>query len=182
MSADPPSQSTSDSASSPITYDPTWYTWTRFFRILTNTATSHETQQYVHADSIAREAEVCRRCESWRQWLFAYSPVVRFMREHTEKLGGDLNAENVVCKRCVTMPESGTQLKKAAFHKDFGILLCANHLPTKGEQEDALTHEMVHAYDYLRFRYDERNLRHVACTEVGDAWEHGMRVGKEHEG
>lgn len=170
MSTDPTPPATPLESSPPIsstTYDPTWYTWSRFFRILTNTATSLETQQYVHADSIAREDEICKRCENWRQWLFDYSPVVRFMQEHTQKLGGDLNNDNVVCRRCVTLTEGGAQLKKAAFHKDFGILLCANHLPNKGEQEDAMAHEMVHAYDHLRFKYDENNLKHVACTEVG---------------
>ena len=148
------------------TYDPTWYTWSRFFGILTNTASNREAQEYIHADSIVREEHICKRCEDWRDWLFEYSPVVRFMREHTAKLGGDLNAKNVQCRRCDSLPAGAAQLKKAAFHKDFGILLCANHLPNKGEQEDTMAHEMVHAYDHLRFKYDEHNLRHVACTEV----------------
>ena len=159
-------QSGSPPPRSSTTYDPTWYTWSRFFRMLTNSASNLEIQQYVQADSITRETEICRRCENWRQWLFEYSPVIRFMREHTQKLGADLNEHNVVCRRCATLTEGGASLKKAAFHKDFGILLCANHLPNKGEQEDAMAHEMVHAYDYLRFKYDENNLRHAACTEV----------------
>jgi len=25
---------------------------------------------------------------------------------------------------------------------------------------------MVHAYDYMRFKYDKWNLKHMACTEV----------------
>ena len=145
------------------TYDPTWYTWSRFFSILTNTASNRQTQEYIHADSIAREAEICKRCESWRNWMFDYSPVVRFMQDKTSQLGGELNDKNVVCRRCDSL---STNAKKAAFHKDFGILLCANHFGNKGEQEDAMAHEMVHAYDYLRFRYDESNLRHAACTEV----------------
>jgi hypothetical protein len=33
--------------------------------------------------------------------------------------------------------------------------------------EDTLAHEMVHAYDHLRFKLDwDDNLRHAACTEV----------------
>ncbi|KAL9051663.1 MAG: hypothetical protein Q9162_005872 [Coniocarpon cinnabarinum] len=148
------------------TYDSTWYTWSRFFSILTSTATNRETQEYIHADAIAREEELCKRCEGWRDWLFEYSPVVRFMQEKTAMLGGELNDKNVVCRRCDSLGGGAAQLKKAAFSKDFGILLCANHLPNKGEQEDALAHEMVHAYDYMRFKYDETNLRHAACTEI----------------
>ena len=164
-----PQSSSSSPSSNPdrqATYDPSWYTWSRFFRILSNTASTRQTQEYIHADSIAREQEICTRCEKWRDWMFEYSPTVRFMREHCAKLGGDLNEDNVSCRRCETLGEGATQLKKAAFHRDFGILLCANHLPNKGEQEDAMAHEMVHAFDFLKFKYQEKNLKHVACTEI----------------
>ncbi len=32
--------------------------------------------------------------------------------------------------------------------------------------EDTIAHEMIHAYDHLRFKVDVANLRHAACTEV----------------
>jgi hypothetical protein len=33
--------------------------------------------------------------------------------------------------------------------------------------EDTMAHEMVHAYDHLRFKVNwTDNLRHAACTEV----------------
>jgi inner membrane protease ATP23 len=34
--------------------------------------------------------------------------------------------------------------------------------------EDTMAHEMVHAYDHLRFKvdWDAQDLRHVACAEV----------------
>lgn len=47
-----------------------------------------------------------------------------------------------------------------------GIVLCANHLRDRKTTEDVLSHEMVHAYDYMRFKYDKWNLKHMACTEV----------------
>ena len=31
---------------------------------------------------------------------------------------------------------------------------------------DVLTHELIHAYDFARVKYDVNNLRHLACTEV----------------
>lgn len=32
--------------------------------------------------------------------------------------------------------------------------------------EDTLAHEMIHAYDHVRFKVDHSNLRHMACTEI----------------
>lgn len=37
----------------------------------------------------------------------------------------------------------------------------------QGHLEDTMAHEMVHAYDHLRFKVNwTDNLRHAACTEV----------------
>lgn len=39
----------------------------------------------------------------------------------------------------------------------------------QGHLEDTMAHEMVHAYDHLRFKLDwDSDLRHAACTEVCD--------------
>ena len=46
-------------------------------------------------------------------------------------------------------------------------MLCANEMKDQGHLEDTMAHEMVHAYDHLRFKVDwTDNLRHAACTEV----------------
>ena len=54
------------------------------------------------------------------------------------------------------------------FDAKYGIKLCANYLETKSQLEDTMAHEMVHAYDHLRFKvdWDAEDLTHVACTEV----------------
>lgn len=37
----------------------------------------------------------------------------------------------------------------------------------QGHLEDTMAHEMVHAFDHLRFKVNwTDNLRHAACTEV----------------
>jgi len=84
---------------------------------------------------------------------------VRFMREQINELGSDINSTNVRCKRCTTRQSGG-------FDSEYGILLCANEMRNKGHVEDTMAHEMVHAYDHLRFKVDRWNLRHAACTEV----------------
>ena len=32
--------------------------------------------------------------------------------------------------------------------------------------ESTLAHEMVHAFDHCRFKFDYKNLKHIACSEV----------------
>lgn len=49
----------------------------------------------------------------------------------------------------------------------YGIQLCANEMRSQSHLEDTLAHEMVHAYDHMRFKLNwDDNLRHAACAEV----------------
>jgi hypothetical protein len=51
-----------------------------------------------------------------------------------------------------------------------GILLCQNRFMSKKHMEDAMAHELVHAWDTRRFKVKEddwgKDLRAHACTEV----------------
>lgn len=145
-------------------HDESWYTWSSFFSILTGRASQDEMRKYFHVRGLKHEAADCARCDERRDWLLEYSPVVRFMREQVEKMGGEFDKSNISCKRCDTMAGNGPSA--GMFSSDNGITLCANHLRNRGHQEDVMAHEMVHAYDFLRFKYDKNNLRHYACTEV----------------
>ena len=89
-------------------------------------------------------------------------PIVTFLRQQIRDLGqgADINSTNVRCKRCTTQQTGG-------FDSDYGILLCANELVGRRRVEDSMAHEMVHAYDHMRFKVDRWNLKHQACTEVG---------------
>lgn len=88
-----------------------------------------------------------------------YSPSVIFMLDHVNKLGGNLSTKNIKCDTC-------DDLKGGGFHPELGILLCSNWIRDKWQLEDILTHELVHAYDYLKFQVDLSNLKHHACTEI----------------
>ena len=88
-------------------------------------------------------------------------PVIRFLSDSIRPLGSSIASSNIHCRRC-------TQRKGGGFDPEYGILLCANELKSRDNLEDTLAHEMVHAYDHLRFKVDwASNLRHAACTEVG---------------
>lgn len=100
-------------------------------------------------------------CERWRDDLLKTSPVVVFMNQEIAALGGDVGKHNIRCRTC-------PQASQGGFDSDFGIKICANHVETKSKMEDAMAHEMVHAYDILRFRtlLDQTSLKHAACSEV----------------
>lgn len=54
------------------------------------------------------------------------------------------------------------------FNPEAGILICANQMRDRKHLEDTMAHEMVHAWDQLRWKVDmEGDLRHAACSEVG---------------
>lgn len=139
--------------------DPSFYNWRTFFSILAGQATPDDRRAYFLARDTLNEDRDIARVEAHRDWLFTNSPIVRFMREEVQKLGGDIGPHNVRCRRCTTAQGGGID-------QDYGVLICANHMRNRGHVEDTLAHEMVHAYDYLRFKVDRWNLRHQACTEV----------------
>lgn len=155
--ADGPPPSTD--ASRAVQPDPAYYTWSTWFSILTGSASQEATQKYWLTRDVANEERDCKRCDEWKETFFKRSPVIRFMREEINKFGHDVNTENVRCRRCTTRQGGG-------FDRNYGILLCANHLMDKSHAEDTLAHEMVHAYDHLRFDVKDHDLRHQACTEV----------------
>jgi len=151
----------SASASASPNDDPfTYYTWSTFFAALSGQATPHERVQYFRARDIANEESDVKRISSHVDYLYTYSPLIRFMREEIQKLGHDVPPSVVRCRRCEGSSAGG------GFNPDHGILLCSNYMKSRGHVEDTLAHEMVHVYDHLRWKFDKLDLRHAACTEV----------------
>lgn len=162
-------------------YDPN-SPWTNYFNILTNRMNDTGKDEFREAAYIRNEERDCKRCDEWRDYLFKYSPIIRFMSKNIEALNGKLDAENVQCKRCPTRvemvkevgddgKETGKLVQRrirqgGGFSPDHGIMVCANEMRSQGHLEDTLAHEMVHAWDHLRFKVDWADLRHAACTEV----------------
>ncbi|KAI9773592.1 MAG: Mitochondrial inner membrane protease atp23 [Geoglossum simile] len=133
--------------------------WRNVFSILTGQMTPEGKEQFRLARDLRNEEADCQRCEKQRDYLFKYSPIIRFMRERITELNGDLNSTNVRCRRCPVRQAGG-------FSPDHGIQICANEMRSQGHLEDTLAHEMMHAYDHLRFKVDWADLRHAACTEI----------------
>ncbi|KAI9888877.1 MAG: Mitochondrial inner membrane protease atp23 [Vezdaea aestivalis] len=119
--------------------------------------------------SLRNQASDIARCEKQRDYLFKYSPIIRFMREQIASLGGEIDEKNVVCETCWAVPRQGRQ--GGGFDPRYGIRLCANEKLSRGWMEDTLTHEMVHAWDHLRWQVDwlgegKTGLRQAACAEI----------------
>lgn len=152
------------SRTSTSTADPSIYTWSTFFSILSGQATPSTRDAYFNARDTLNEESDCRRCDKQKSWLFANSPVIRFLQSEIALLGPEngeasITEKNVRCKRCTAAQSGG-------FDPEYGILLCANKFRNKGHLEDTLAHEMVHAYDHMRFKLDPLELRHAACMEI----------------
>jgi inner membrane protease ATP23 len=173
-----PSASISPAANDPTKtgYDPN-RPWSNIFNILSNRMTPVGQFHYREDSYIKNEARDCANCEEWRDWCFKYSPTIIFLQKNIRDLNGDLNASNVRCRRApariesVEKDENGEERIKVyrqggGFSPDHGILLCANELRDRKHLEDTFAHEMVHAWDHLRWKVDWADLRHAACTEV----------------
>jgi len=164
-----PSNSSSDPTNNPqeTGYDPN-ARWTNYWNILTGRMTPAGQLAFREDAYIRNEAADCKRCDEWRDWCFQYSPTVIFLKKNIEALNGDLNATNVRCRRCPTRRDEEGKLHRqgGGFSPDHGILICANEMRDRKHLEDTLAHEMVHAWDHLRWKVDWADLRHAACTEV----------------
>ncbi|KAI1500594.1 peptidase M76 family-domain-containing protein [Biscogniauxia marginata] len=152
-------------------FDPQTQWWVNYFKILTGKVTPEGVFHYREWRYRVHEERDCARCEEFRDWAFANSPTVRFLREKVADLNGNLDAGNVVCRRCpARLTEDGAVHRQSGgFSPDHGILLCANGFRDRLHLEDTLAHEMVHAWDHLRWKVDwagDKDLKHAACTEV----------------
>ncbi|KAI0480685.1 peptidase M76 family-domain-containing protein [Xylariaceae sp. FL0804] len=152
-------------------FDPQTSLWVNVFKALTGQIDQEGQYHMIEKWSRDNERKHCGQCEAWRDWNLQHSPTVRFLREQSEALGGRLDADNIRCRRCpAVMLEDGTvQRATGAFSPDHGVLLCANLLRDRKTLEDTLAHEMVHAWDHLRWKVkwtDDPTLRHAACTEI----------------
>ncbi|KAI1212489.1 peptidase M76 family-domain-containing protein [Annulohypoxylon truncatum] len=152
-------------------FDPKTAWWINYFKILTGSMTKEGMFHYRESRYREHEARDCARCEEYRDWAFAHSPTVRFLREKARALNGELDASNVLCRRCPTRLTEDGEVHRVGggFHPDHGILICANEVRNRHHLEDTLAHEMVHAWDHLRWKVDwmgDKDLKHAACTEI----------------
>ncbi|KAI1191141.1 peptidase M76 family-domain-containing protein [Nemania serpens] len=152
-------------------FDPQTKWWINYFKILTGSVTPEGVFHYRESRYVANEERDCKTCEKWRDWVLQHSPTVVFLRQKIAALNGNIDASNVVCARCpARLTEDGqVHRQSGGFSPDSGILICSNEISSRSHMEDTLAHEMVHAWDHLRWKMDwvgDKNLKHAACTEI----------------
>lgn len=153
-------------------FDPETKWWINYFKILTGSVTDEGVFHYRESRYRANEERDCKRCDDFRDSALKNSPTVVFMLNKIRDLGGNLDSSNILCRRCpARLTEDGqVHRQSGGFSPDHGILICANEVRDRKHLEDTLSHEMVHAWDHLRYKVDwmgDLDLKHAACTEVG---------------
>mmetsp|Transcript_37462 Transcript_37462/g.38147 ORF Transcript_37462/g.38147 Transcript_37462/m.38147 type:complete len:176 (-) Transcript_37462:476-1003(-) len=84
--------------------------------------------------------------------------------------GGDADAIKIQCRSCSILGPEGRA--KALIEKNpIQIILCKNRLFSHKDMQRALTHELVHLYDYSRKRCDFTSCDGLAYSEVRAARE-----------
>ncbi|KAJ8122568.1 hypothetical protein ONZ43_g1272 [Nemania bipapillata] len=153
-------------------FDPKMKWWMNYFKIITGSVTPEGVFHYREWRYKVHEERDCKTCEKWRDWALQHSPTVVFMRQKIEALNGKLDSSNIICARCpARLTEDGqVHYQSGGFDPNSGILICSNSIASQSHLEDTLAHEMVHAWDHLRWKMDwvgDKDLKHAACTEVG---------------
>jgi len=88
------------------------------------------------------------------------SPFVRFMMEAMEKAGCRVDHSFIKMEHCSGEIEGG-------YRPPNGVVVCRNHIHSKAQMNNVLTHELIHAYDHCRARnIDWTNCEHHACSEI----------------
>ncbi|TVY79767.1 Mitochondrial inner membrane protease ATP23 [Fusarium oxysporum f. sp. cubense] len=146
--------------------------WMNYFKMLSGQMTPEGKFFFREYTTEIEEEKDCKACERDRDWLFTYSPVVRFMSEKIQALNGRIDPSNVHCRRCPSSlrADGSVNWQSGGFSPNHGILICANHIKNRKHLEDTLAHEMVHAWDYVRWKnvdfMGQKDLKHAACTEI----------------
>ncbi|KAK7207445.1 mitochondrial inner membrane protease atp23 [Myxozyma melibiosi] len=139
---------------------PSGFTW---FRMLaanyTGMITDEEREIFNNVAKARYDASQCKSCESYRNFNLKWSPIINFMKDNIEKLGGEVDPRNIECVKC-------TETVAGGFNPDHGIMICQNWVQSKTHVEDTIAHELIHMYDELKFNVDWFNLKHHACSEV----------------
>ena len=119
---------------------------------LENVTTSNEKEN----DSMLEKL----RCEKYLAKHLKSSPMVKFLLEAMTRS----NCKSPVQIRCIPCPPETKAT--GTYDPNQGITLCQNWMDSSLQAEDTISHELIHAYDYCRVKFDKDNCRHNACSEI----------------
>ena len=101
------------------------------------------------------------KCEREVERMAQSSAIVRFMIEKLGQTGCAIDARFFRVETCSASVVGG-------FRPPDGVVVCHNHINDATTLENALAHELIHAYDHCRAagKMDWLDLRQHACSEI----------------
>ncbi|XP_057314193.1 mitochondrial inner membrane protease ATP23 homolog [Hydractinia symbiolongicarpus] len=102
------------------------------------------------------------KCEKMLERSCCKGKYVKVLLDGLKKLGCDMGFEekNIVCEPCNPKLYAAFDIDKKV------VVVCENNLLNQKFMDDVLTHELIHAYDVCRVKFDKDNLDHLACTSI----------------
>ena len=166
--------------------------WLHHIRYLTNNLPRDESIAHEYHLYLQQRAKDHAQCQQWKHELINSSPVVSFMIQELAKLGCKMDIEkDLRCTECDERKSGGFMPPTLSPEEDMpivhdvvsveerkvgcvsnvhrspgGIILCQNRLTSRLHTEDTLAHELIHVYDYCRFKMNWLDLKHHACAEI----------------
>ncbi|XP_058752800.1 mitochondrial inner membrane protease ATP23-like isoform X3 [Vicia villosa] len=113
----------------------------------------------IDAFSSAEAGKTLKDCERMIQTSLK-SPMVKFLREHLEKAGCPVQDNFFKAINCDKRYAGG-------YISGEGIVVCANRMEVQDNVNQAITHELIHAFDDCRAaNLDWTECAHHACSEI----------------
>ncbi|KAK6125689.1 hypothetical protein DH2020_040569 [Rehmannia glutinosa] len=92
--------------------------------------------------------------------MYIAGPKVKFLMEQMEKSGCPISTNFIKAVRCKSRCSG-------YYARCKGIAVCSNYVRFQDEVNQAVTHELIHAYDECRAaNLSWRNCVHHACSEI----------------
>ena len=99
------------------------------------------------------------RCEKYLDKLLKTSPMVKFLLDALTR--SNCSHPKIQCIPCPPSTQA-----TGTFDPEIGVTLCENWINDGITAEDTLAHELIHAFDYCRVKFDKDSCRHNACSEI----------------
>ncbi|XP_058803807.1 mitochondrial inner membrane protease ATP23 homolog isoform X2 [Phymastichus coffea] len=99
---------------------------------------------------------------NWLRMLFGLEgPLVKLLLSALNASGCEFDfRRHISCEICDAKVSGGYDQELNQ------VIVCQNIARRKSYVQAALTHEMIHMFDYCRNEFNFRNIRHLACSEI----------------
>uniref|UniRef100_A0A7M5V9P3 Mitochondrial inner membrane protease ATP23 n=1 Tax=Clytia hemisphaerica TaxID=252671 RepID=A0A7M5V9P3_9CNID len=129
---------------------------------ISNLTSLNKDGSLIRANKLQEDSKEHTKCVSMVEKSCAKGMYVKVLLDGLKKLGCDtgLDTKNICCEPCEPR-------LTAAFDTDRKeVIVCENQMRNQKFMDNVLTHELIHAYDVCRAKFDQKNLEHLACSSI----------------